>query len=208
MTTVVVAARSASARARIESIVARTPGLRLVPASSATPLRRQVREARADIAVVDLDAEDAESILGDPAGGGGPRLILLAEVPRRVLARASLTRALLGGVLSRDAGPGELRAAIEAVQAGLVALHPDTLGAVRPRVPASLRGQPGQSLTAREVEVLGMLSEGLGNKAIAVRLDISTHTAKFHVASILAKLGAGSRTEAVAIGMRRGLVVI
>jgi DNA-binding CsgD family transcriptional regulator len=53
-----------------------------------------------------------------------------------------------------------------------------------------------------------MLAEGLGNKTIAVRLGISTHTAKFHVASILAKLGAGSRTEAVTVGMRRGLVVI
>jgi DNA-binding CsgD family transcriptional regulator len=65
-----------------------------------------------------------------------------------------------------------------------------------------------RDLTAREIEVLGMLAEGLGNKAIAARLGISTHTAKFHVASILAKLGAGSRTEAVTMGMRRGLVVI
>jgi DNA-binding NarL/FixJ family response regulator len=74
----------------------------------------------------------------------------------------------------------------------------------------SARGaaDPAQPLTARESEVLGMLAEGLGNKAIAARLGISTHTAKFHVASILAKLGAGSRTEAVTIGMRRGLVAI
>ena len=53
-----------------------------------------------------------------------------------------------------------------------------------------------------------MLAEGLGNKIIAARLGISSHTAKYHVASILAKLGAGSRTEAVTIGMRRGLVTI
>ena len=65
-----------------------------------------------------------------------------------------------------------------------------------------------QTLTAREMEVLGMLADGLGNKIIAARLGISAHTAKFHVASIMAKLGAGSRTEAVTIGMRRGLVVI
>ena len=67
---------------------------------------------------------------------------------------------------------------------------------------------PAQPLTARETEVLGMLADGLGNKIIAARLGISAHTAKFHVASIMAKLGAGSRTEAVTIGMRRGLVVI
>jgi len=65
-----------------------------------------------------------------------------------------------------------------------------------------------RELTAREIEVLAMLAEGLGNKIIAARLGISSHTAKYHVASILAKLGAGSRTEAVTIGMRRGLVTI
>jgi len=67
---------------------------------------------------------------------------------------------------------------------------------------------PDQPLTGREIEVLGMMADGLGNKIIAARLGISTHTAKFHVASILDKLGAGSRTEAVAIGLRRGLVAI
>jgi len=56
--------------------------------------------------------------------------------------------------------------------------------------------------------VLGMLAEGLGNKAIASRLAISSHTAKFHVAAIMGKLGARSRTEAVALAMRRGLVAI
>ena len=94
--------------------------------------------------------------------------------------------------------------------AGLVVLHPDALAARPPREarPARVAADPAQPLTAREIEVLGMLAEGLGNKTIAVRLGISTHTAKFHVASILAKLGAGSRTEAVTVGMRRGLVVI
>ena len=97
-------------------------------------------------------------------------------------------------------------------------LHPDALAdaldaALGPRArreaqPARDAADPAQPLTAREIEVLGMLAEGLGNKTIASRLGISTHTAKFHVASILAKLGAGSRTEAVTIGMRRGLVVI
>jgi DNA-binding CsgD family transcriptional regulator len=58
------------------------------------------------------------------------------------------------------------------------------------------------------LEVLRMLADGLGNKEIADRLGISDHTAKFHVAQILAKFGAGSRAEAVAIGMRRGLVPV
>jgi DNA-binding NarL/FixJ family response regulator len=65
-----------------------------------------------------------------------------------------------------------------------------------------------QPLTRREIEVLGMLAEGLANKNIAARLQISEHTVKTHVASILTKLDAFSRAEAVAIGARRGLILL
>ena len=63
-------------------------------------------------------------------------------------------------------------------------------------------------LTPRELEVLRIMAEGEANKAIAWRLGISEHTAKFHVASILTKLNAASRAEAVAIGMRKGLILL
>ncbi|HXF26085.1 MAG TPA: response regulator transcription factor, partial [Bryobacteraceae bacterium] len=65
-----------------------------------------------------------------------------------------------------------------------------------------------EPLTPREIEVLKMLAEGLSNKLIAVDLGISEHTVKFHVNSILGKLNAGSRTEAVTTGIRRGLVIL
>jgi two-component system, NarL family, response regulator YdfI len=65
-----------------------------------------------------------------------------------------------------------------------------------------------QPLTRREMEVLGMLAEGLANKNIAARLGISEHTVKTHVASILTKLDAFSRAEAVAIGARQGLILL
>jgi DNA-binding NarL/FixJ family response regulator len=65
-----------------------------------------------------------------------------------------------------------------------------------------------EDLTARESEVLRLVSMGLGNKEIAVRLAISEHTAKFHISSILSKLHAGSRTEAVSLGIRKGLIPI
>jgi DNA-binding NarL/FixJ family response regulator len=65
-----------------------------------------------------------------------------------------------------------------------------------------------EALTPREIQVLRMLADGIGNKEIAAQLGISDHTAKFHVAQILAKLRAASRTEAVRIGIRRGLVPI
>jgi DNA-binding NarL/FixJ family response regulator len=65
-----------------------------------------------------------------------------------------------------------------------------------------------EPLTAREVQVLRMIADGLGNKQIAWQLGISEHTVKFHVTSIMAKLHAASRTEAVAAGIRHGLVLV
>ena len=64
----------------------------------------------------------------------------------------------------------------------------------------------GQTLTRRELSVLRLVAHGLGNKEIASELGISAHTVKYHLASLLAKLGVHSRTEAVTIGLRRGLV--
>lgn len=63
-------------------------------------------------------------------------------------------------------------------------------------------------LSPREAEVLVLLAEGAPNKVIARRLDISIHTVKFHVAAILVKLGAANRTDAIAIAMRQGLVLV
>jgi DNA-binding NarL/FixJ family response regulator len=105
-------------------------------------------------------------------------------------------------VLPRDVTPVELVAALHAVAAGLVVLHPAALV-----IPASDFVDTGP-LTSREVEILGMLAEGLPNKNIAWKLDISEHTVKFHVASILSKLGVSSRTEAVTVGLRRGLIFL
>jgi DNA-binding NarL/FixJ family response regulator len=65
-----------------------------------------------------------------------------------------------------------------------------------------------EHLTLRERQVLEMMSEGLSNKEIAAQLNISAHTVKFHISSILGKLGASSRTEATTIGLRRGLITI
>jgi DNA-binding NarL/FixJ family response regulator len=67
---------------------------------------------------------------------------------------------------------------------------------------------PGAPLTSREHAILEMLADGVSNRAIAARLGISRHTVKFHVASILGKLGAGTRTEAVALALRRGLLAV
>ena len=66
--------------------------------------------------------------------------------------------------------------------------------------------QEGAALTPRELDVLRLVAQGLGNKEIAADLDLSTHTVKYHLASVLAKLGVRSRTEAVSRGIRTGLL--
>ena len=89
-------------------------------------------------------------------------------------------------------------------------MHPAEIGAAFPAAEPASRplAELAEPLTPRESEVLQMLASGLANKEIAAKLAISEHTVKFHVASILGKLGAGSRTEAVSLGIRRGLVLL
>jgi DNA-binding NarL/FixJ family response regulator len=128
------------------------------------------------------------------------------RVPTVVLSEGSGT--LEPGIYARlplTCPPQAITAAIVAAAAGLYTLTADQLR-------LSVHDEPDQiqaeSLTLRELQVLALMSDGLGNKQIAAHLNISDHTAKFHVAQVLAKLNAGSRTEAVRIGIRRGLVAL
>jgi DNA-binding NarL/FixJ family response regulator len=113
-------------------------------------------------------------------------------------------------VLPRDVSADELHAAVQSAGAGLLTISRDHYAALvggRRGVRASLvRG--AESLTRRESEVLAMLADGLANKEIAARLHISSHTVKTHVTSLFAKLGADSRAEAVAMGVRQGLILL
>jgi two-component system, NarL family, response regulator YdfI len=105
----------------------------------------------------------------------------------------------------------ELQATVQAAAHGLVVL-PAALAERMLSQPASVEALApaplDEPLTPREREVLELLAEGLSNKLIARRLQISEHTVKFHVSSIYAKLGASSRTEAVSQGARRGLITL
>jgi DNA-binding NarL/FixJ family response regulator len=103
----------------------------------------------------------------------------------------------------------EILPAIQAAYAGLVLLDPEVtqnlVARVQPR--NGLTAAP-EDLTPREIEVLRKLAEGFGNREMASRLGISDHTVKFHVSSILEKLGAATRTEAVTLGIRMGLILL
>ena len=142
----------------------------------------------------------------------GVPVILLVDNPARMTSGA--LPAGVRAVLPRNITSTEIAAAIEAVAAGLYVFHPsdiDSIPALRPPSSETVPelGEPiVEHLTPREIEVLQLLSAGLGNKEIAARLNISEHTAKFHVASIMGKLGAATRTEAVTLGIRHGLVMI
>jgi len=114
-------------------------------------------------------------------------------------------------ILPRDVSAQEIAASIGAVAAGLVVLHPSgmSLTVSGTKGARHVPGGTGTSpLTPRELEVLTMMAEGMGNRAIAQRLGISSHTVKFHIAAILDKLNARSRTEAVTVGLRLGVLMV
>jgi DNA-binding NarL/FixJ family response regulator len=135
-----------------------------------------------------------------------PALLLLTSGPVEA-ARALELQQRPWGVLDADAGAAELRAAVAALAEGLSVAAPALLQGLLRRPPAP-GGEPPARLSPRELEVLGLLAEGLANRQIAAALGISDHTVKFHVASLYAKLGAGNRIEAVQAGLRQGLLSV
>lgn len=177
-----------SVRAGLTAMLAAQPGIALVEDGP-----------EADVTVADLPEDAAEEDW--PPGPS----VLLAATP------ADFVRAQPDGAprayLLKEATAAELAAAVAAVANGLVVMDPSVaagLPAAMPRTP----GHPPADLTLsdREVEVLQHIAAGLPNKGIAHQLGISEHTVKFHVGTILTKLDAASRTEAVAIAVRHGLL--
>jgi DNA-binding NarL/FixJ family response regulator len=125
-------------------------------------------------------------------------VVLTPEYDAEIFNRILQTRA--GGLLRADASPQQIVHAIHSVASGLT-IFDHTLTTPPPAENVLI-----EPLTARESEVLQLLADGLPNREIATRLNISEHTIKFHIGSILGKLGASSRTEAVTRGLRSGLI--
>jgi len=189
-----IAAPSAVVRAGLEAVAASSPNLTVVGAHRDLSA---VDELRPDVVLASLPLEDLV-----PA----PAIVLLNDDPQGAWTQETL-RSGVRAVLSPSASPPEILAAVEAAAAGLAVIDPqelDALVSAGARPPAA----GSQSLTPRELEVLRMIADGAPNKTIAWKLEISEHTVKFHVASIMAKLNANSRTEAVTTGIRRGLILI
>jgi len=205
MTRIAIAGVSDVARAGIAAIVSSIDGFDLVARASAPDeLADLARSSTPDVVLIDSDPSDSEDIsrwvtaLGDALHS--PGVVLLSDEP----GDEAFGRHRAWASLPRRSGREEIEAAIRAVAVGLVVLHPDALDQPAP-VHSSV---DGGVLTPREIEVLGMLAAGLPNKAIAKKLGVSAHTVKFHVGSIMTKLHASSRTEAVTDGIRRGLIFL
>jgi two-component system nitrate/nitrite response regulator NarL len=170
-------------------------------------------EIVSEVAVMgDARLAGAELILWDLGPRAVPleRSLVVDRVPTLALAgddEAALDalRAGAHGVLLRSVDSERLLAALRAVASGVAVFEPGLL-----RLLVAGRAAPGDSLalTPREFEVLSLVAEGLSNRLLAERLKISEHTAKFHMNAILNKLGAETRTEAVVLAARRGLLML
>jgi two-component system, NarL family, response regulator YdfI len=169
-------------------------------------------ETEPDVIVVDASRESGANVAGLSAASSD----IGADIPIVVLesadngASTDLLRQGVRAILPSGISPTELIAALRAVTTGLIVLHQSTIAAIPHAAGNTSRAteELTEPLTKREKEVLQMLAAGLGNKEIAAKLNISDHTAKFHVGSILGKLGVSTRAEAVAMGIRRGLVLL
>jgi NarL family two-component system response regulator YdfI len=218
---VLISAASSITRAGLERLLEKQPSVYLVGAiSSDDGLPPAIAENDPDVVLLDLEPQLSETNWEELISLAVP-IVLLADEADLV----SVTAALAGGVqaiLLGDATGAELAAAAHSAAAGLLTLSGDLADLVRQGLLAHSRDEAEDSvggtapiadafpehLTVREREVLEMMMEGLSNKEIAAHLNISAHTVKFHISSILGKLGASTRTEAAAIGLRRGLITI
>ena len=215
MIKVLVCADSAADLARLEALVQSAPSLQFAGSSiGRTGLSQQIADTQPDILLerVAQKEQPEDPPVHDPDARAVPRVLLVEvrEFPGALSAIRS-NDSDIRAILPFWASKQEIVTAIEAAAAGLIVCHPDLIDHTAMtaeevvREPTAARGQ---QLTPRESEILNLLAAGLGNKEIAWQLGISDHTVKYHVASIFNKLGASTRAEAVAIGIRQGLIAL
>jgi DNA-binding NarL/FixJ family response regulator len=191
-------------RARLERLVGADASLGLIGAvGDAAALDRLMEKHRVALAVV--QAPSVEHLRRWTRRHRATFVAILDDAPDGGVAAL---RAGARALMSPAAGDAEIAITLAAAARGLCVLPPATLQSAVADEPARATGADEGPLTARELEVLGAMADGASNKAIARRLGISFHTAKFHVAGILAKLDADSRTEAVTRAAQLGLVML
>ena len=197
-------------RAGLRSILDASEGFQVVGEGGLEETADEVVALRPDVVLLEIpggERDGLETLWRLAAESPEVGIVVMSGDPAESLARDAL-QAGARGYLLRDVSPEEIVEAVRAVYQGLTVLHPAIasalLGPPRPRGHFGA----GEPLTERELEVLQLLAQGLPSKAIASRLGISEHTVKFHVGSIMGKLNAASRTEAVTLAIRRGLIAL
>ena len=211
MIRVLIGARSEVVRAGLASLLTADPRFQVVGTFSIDDLTR-VEDLQPEVVLLDLDSPSDESWSAAIQSGGAlvnSSLMILTEDPESLA--VDVLGSGLRAILPRYATPEEIIAAIQAAATGLVALHPDIFDSMLSRIRPGQQSEldpSGQILTPREIEVLRMIADGLGNKEIASKLSISDHTVKFHISSIFAKLSASNRAKAVTLGIRHGLIMV
>lgn len=206
MIRVLIKASTPAGRAGLESLLRSYPSLQVVD-EDARSFDISDDLARPDVIVAQVEGEEIQGIQQLLENSGD-------SIPVILLGGPSLESDLrldqgIRGALPTNASAEQIVAAIQAVVAGLAVFDAGEVEELAERGMTSETREPLlEPLTDREIEVLRFLADGFGNKEIASRLEISEHTVKFHVASIMGKLGAGNRTEAVILGIRHGLVMI
>jgi DNA-binding NarL/FixJ family response regulator len=213
---VFIVARQPVVRAGLRGLVGEMADVRAIGASaSGDEAALLAVEGRLDVVLAAWDGSDGETnlALAEALTECGIPLVFLGDG----MSPADLGPAIQAGArgfLLGEAVVEEVEAALRAAWRGLLVVTP-VLGRALPALPTvgALVGAPpadsvNSPLTEREQEVLELLALGLPNKTIARRLNVSDHTVKFHVGSILAKLDASSRTEAVTRAARRGLLAL
>jgi len=213
MIRVLIVASSSISQSGLENLLRASTSLQVVRVvSDFGQLSESVEELQPDVVIAEITGQDRalpEEIL--KLAEEAPVAIVLLVDDANAERDLDAFRNGVKAVLPRNMSPGGIVAAVEAVGAGLAVLLPEGLDSLLRESAASHRAVSPplvEALTPREIEVLGMMVEGWGNKEISTRLGISEHTVKFHVASIMGKLNASSRTEAVTSGIRHGLIML
>jgi len=187
-------------RAGLEALAASSPELQVV---GSLPDLAGAADLHPDVILSAVPLDEIPA----PPETRPPPLVLLTSDSQPVWTLDAL-RLGVRALLASTATQSQILAAVEAAANGLALVDPEDLNVLLSSAASAQAAIEMATLTARELEVLRMMAEGAANKIIAWKLGISEHTAKFHVAAILAKLGASSRTEAVTIGIRQGLVLL
>lgn len=206
MTRVFLVAQSSRARERLEEAL-ESAELEIAGVAPRLEGIRDADLADVDVLLAQAEHETPNEVLESVEDCGALQMtrvaLLVDDVAPSWMSQA--LRAGVRGILPLQVDGNQLSAAIRAIAQGLVILYPTEEQQARQ---TSGETYMVEALSPRETEVLQMLGQGKSNKEIAARLNISEHTAKFHVASVLGKLGAATRAEAVSIGMRRGLILL